>query len=144
MALTSLEMAELAAEAALGQRARDVIILDLREIASFTDFFVIGSGTSDTHLEGITEAIQDRLEEAAISPWKREGDRHANWLVLDYVDIVVHLFLQEARTYYNLERLWADAPRLPLPEIPESMITGPEFDVKLDEDWDDLDEYEEE
>lgn len=142
MALTSLEMAQLAAEAAISRRARDVLILDLRELASFTDFFIIGSGTSDTQLQGIQDAIVERLKDEGATPWKREGSRQANWLVLDYVEIVVHLFLQDARSYYNLERLWGDAPQLPLPDVPESMIMDAEFDAELDDDWDDLDEYE--
>ena len=131
MELNSQQIAQLAAEAALSRRANDVVILDLRGIASFTDFFVICSGNSDTHLEGISNAILEKLEENAVGLWHREGSRHDNWILLDYVDVVVHLFLREAREFYNLERLWADAPTV---ELPEAL-------VEYDEEYEGFDEF---
>jgi len=125
--LNSQQIAQLAAEAALSRRANDVVILDLRGIASFTDFFVICSGNSDTHLEGISNAILEKLEGNAVELWHREGSRNDNWLLLDYVDVVVHLFLREAREFYNLERLWADAPTV---ELPEAVV---EYDEEYEE-----------
>jgi ribosome-associated protein len=131
--LNSQQIAQLAAEAALSRRANDVVILDLRGIASFTDFFVICSGNSDTHLEGIFNAILEKLDENAVELWHREGGRHDNWLLLDYVDVVVHLFLREAREFYNLERLWADAPTVELPEVVVDDEEYEEFDEFLEE-----------
>ncbi|MFQ6039696.1 MAG: ribosome silencing factor [Candidatus Poribacteria bacterium] len=127
MELHSQQIAKLAAEAALSRRANDVVILDLRGIASFTDFFVICNGNSDTHLEGISNAILEKLEENAVELWHKEGSRNDNWILLDYVDVVVHLFLREAREFYNLERLWADAPTV---ELPEAVV---EYDEEYEE-----------
>ena len=131
MELNSRQIAQLVAEAALSRRANDVAILDLRGIASFTDFFVICSGNSDTHLEGISNAILEKLEENAVEIWHKEGNRSDNWILLDYVDVVVHLFLREAREFYNLERLWADAPTV---ELPEALIDD-------DEEYEEFDEF---
>ncbi len=128
MEINSLETAKLTAEAALSRRANDVVILDLRGIASFTDFFVICSGNSDAHLEGISNAILEKLEENKIELWHKEGTRNDNWLLLDYVDVVVHIFLREAREFYNLERLWADAPTVELPEAIAEYEKYEEFD----------------
>ena len=84
-------------------------ILDLRGLTTYTDFFVLSTATSDTHAGGVAEVVSERLLELGIKPWHVEGDRGANWLLLDYVDVVVHVFLAEARQFYALERLWADA-----------------------------------
>ena len=131
MDITSLETAKLLAEVALSRGAEYVVILDLKEIASFTDFFMICTGNSSRHLEGITNAILAKLKEQEIKPWHIEGERGADWVLLDYVDVVVHLFLEETREFYNLERLWADAPQVELPEVTE---------VEYAEEFDELDE----
>ncbi|MBI1922734.1 ribosome silencing factor [Candidatus Poribacteria bacterium] len=103
-------MVKAAAAVAVSRRARNTVILDLRGLAAFTDFFVICSGISDTQIEGISEGILEELEERwNARPWHREGEREADWILLDYVDFVVHVFLNEKRDYYNLERLWAEA-----------------------------------
>ena len=133
MEVKSQQIAQLAAEAALSRRANDVVILNLQGIASFTDFFVICSGNSDTHLQGISNAILEKLKENAVELWHREGSRDDNWILLDYVDVVVHLFLREAREFYNLERLWADAPTV---ELPEALIED-------DEEYEEFDEFDE-
>jgi ribosome-associated protein len=131
--IKSQQIAQLAAEGALSRKANDVVILDLRGIASFTDFFVICSGNSDTHLAGISNAILEHLGEHGVKLWHREGSRNDNWVLLDYVDVVVHLFLREAREFYNLERLWADAPMVELPEV----------SIEDDEQYEDFDEFDE-
>jgi len=131
--ISAQQIAQLAAEAALSRKANNVVILDLRGIASFTDFFVICGGNSDTHLQGISDAILEKLEEYAVELWHKEGGRNDSWILLDYVDVVVHLFLREAREFYNLERLWADAPMV---ELPEAI-------VKYDEEYEDLGEFDE-
>lgn len=121
--------AQLAAEAALSRKALDVRVLDLRGIASFTDFFVICSGTSDTHIEGVTSAIVEKMKEANQRLWHREGARKADWILLDYVDVVVHVFTRTAREFYELERLWSEAAPVPVDEA----------GVAVDPAWADVD-----
>jgi ribosome-associated protein len=114
----SLEIVKAAASAAVSRRAQNPVILDLRELDCFTDFFAIFSGISDVQVEGISEAILDELDENwNQQPWHREGAKKADWILLDYVDFVVHIFLEERRSYYSLERLWAEAPHVELPEM---------------------------
>ncbi|MCZ6681251.1 MAG: ribosome silencing factor [Candidatus Poribacteria bacterium] len=137
MAENTLETIRAAATAALNRRARNAVILDLREFASFTKFFVICSGISDTQIEGISEAILEELEENWNErPWHREGGRNADWILLDYVDFVVHVFLDEKRDYYNLERLWADAPQIEVPDVEASAEYSED-----DEEFDELEDY---
>jgi ribosome-associated protein len=109
--LIGKEIAEIAANSALDRRALDVVILDLKGLSSFADYFVICSGTSDTHVDGIARNIEDKLDEKGIKIWHREGERRSTWLLLDYIDVIVHIFLKDAREFYSLERLWGDAPR---------------------------------
>ena len=114
----TLDMVKAAAAAAISRRAQDGVILDLRELDGFTDFFAIFSGVSDIQVEGISQAVLEELESNwAQKPWHQEGARKADWILLDYVDFVVHVFLSERRAYYNLERLWAEAGRIELPEL---------------------------
>ena len=114
----TLDIVKAAAEAAMSRRAQDGVILDLRELDGFTDFFAIFSGVSDIQVEGISQAVLEELESNwSQKPWHQEGARKADWILLDYVDFVVHVFLSERRAYYNLERLWAEAGRIELPEL---------------------------
>ena len=114
----TLDMVKAAAAAAMSRRAQDGIILDLRELDGFTDFFAIFSGASDIQVEGISQAVVEELETNwEQRPWHQEGERKADWILLDYVDFVVHVFLSDRRSYYNLERLWAEANRIELPEL---------------------------
>lgn len=114
----TLDIVKAAAAAAMSRRAQDGVILDLRELDGFTDFFAIFSGVSDIQVEGISQAVLEELETKwEQRPWHQEGERKADWILLDYVDFVVHVFLAERRAYYNLERLWAEAGRIDLPEL---------------------------
>ena len=114
----TLDIVKAAASAAMSRRAQDGVILDLRELDGFTDFFAIFSGISDIQVEGISQAVLEELENNwAQKPWHQEGARRADWILLDYVDFVIHVFLAERRAYYNLERLWAEAERIELPEL---------------------------
>ena len=114
----TLDMLKAAAAAAMSRRAEDGVILDLRELDGFTDFFAIFSGNSDIQVEGISQAVLEELETNwEQKPWHQEGTRRADWILLDYVDFVVHVFLSERRAYYNLERLWAEAERIELPAL---------------------------
>jgi ribosome-associated protein len=91
------------------------VVLDLRHLKVFTDYFVICHGTSGRHALAISDAVEERLgKELERKPGHVEGRRVAEWILLDYIDFVVHVFTEEKRAYYGLERLWGDAPRLAL------------------------------
>lgn len=105
-------LVDIVSRAADSLSARDIVALDLRGLNDATDWFVIASGTSDTHVRGIANAVLRRLEEAGVRPHHIEGLTTGRWVLLDFVDVVVHVFHPEARAFYQLERLWDDAPRL--------------------------------
>jgi ribosome-associated protein len=105
------ESVELAIRAADDLSARDLVALDLHGLNDATDWFVIGSGTSDAHVRGIAQAVLDRLDSAGMRVHHVEGLTQGRWVLLDFVDFVVHLFHPEARAFYRLERLWTDAPQ---------------------------------
>jgi ribosome-associated protein len=97
--------------AASEKKAEDVLVLDLHGLSDACDFFVIASGRSDTQVRGIAEHVIDTLEQGGTgSPWHVEGMAAGRWVLLDYIDFVVHVFHHEVREYYQLERLWGDAP----------------------------------
>jgi ribosome-associated protein len=105
-------LATLAARAASSKQGQDVVILDVREVIAITDYFVIASGTSDRQVKTIAEEIERALRDSGVKPVRREGVEDARWVLLDFVDFVAHVFRREDREYYNLERLWADVPRV--------------------------------
>ena len=88
----------------------NVLILDLRELASFTDYFVICSADSDVQVKAISDELDKVLSDEGIKCWHREGLKALSWVLMDYVDVVVHIFKKDARQFYNLEKLWGDAP----------------------------------
>jgi ribosome-associated protein len=101
-----------AAEAARDKQATDVVVLDVAELLSITDYFVICSASSGRQLKTVIEAIEERVRrDLDLRPVRREGEADAGWRLLDYIDVVVHVFGDEERAYYDLERLWSDAPR---------------------------------
>ena len=104
-------LAESIAAAALDRKASDLAIIDLRDVSSVTDFFVICTGRSDVHVRAICDRVEEKLAEENERPVAREGISHARWALLDYGDVVVHVFQPEARRFYDLERLWSHAPR---------------------------------
>lgn len=98
-------------QAALEKRAKNVAVIDMREVSTIADYFVLCTGQSDLQLKAIKNAILDRIEETSDErPWHVEGEDHLQWVVLDYVDTVAHIFTAEKRSFYDLERLWGDAP----------------------------------
>jgi ribosome-associated protein len=101
-----------AVEAALGRKAEDLAVLDLREISSFTDFFIITHGNSSRQNAAIGEAVEAALKTRGLRPLSVEGLESAEWVLLDYGSLVVHVFSRAARDRYGLENLWGDAPRL--------------------------------
>jgi ribosome-associated protein len=109
LARGSEERSARAAEFALSKKAENVLSMDLRGLTSACDFFVIASGTSDVQVKAIADAIKDGLSGEGEKPWHVEGYEGKRWVLLDYVDVVVHVFDEETRDYYQLERLWGDA-----------------------------------
>lgn len=104
-----------AAELALERKGHGVLILDLRGISSATDFFVIASGTSDVQVKAIADNVLEELKKERVRPEHLEGLKGGRWVLLDYVDFVVHVFHPQARAFYQLENLWGDAPRWDAP-----------------------------
>jgi ribosome-associated protein len=110
----SREAALAAARAAVGKQARDVAILDVHGLIVITDYFVICSGGTERQVRTIVDEIEKALRDMDRKPVRREGETEGRWVLLDYVDVVVHCFAEEEREYYDLERLWRDAPRVEL------------------------------
>jgi ribosome-associated protein len=99
-----------AAEICLDHKANDVVMLDLAGITDMTDYFVIASGTSDTHVRSVAEHVVAEMAAAGVEVQASEGQTSGRWVVLDFVDFVVHVFHPSLREFYQLERLWGDAP----------------------------------
>jgi ribosome-associated protein len=109
--LSSKELAEIIADGMLEKKGFDVVILDLRKIhKAITDFFVICSGSSDTQIDAIANSVDEAVHKAIQeNPWHKEGQQNKEWILLDYVDVVVHIFKKDRREYYDIESLWGDA-----------------------------------
>jgi ribosome-associated protein len=103
----------LAARAALDRKAIDLVVLDVQGLSSVTDFFVVCSGRSTTHVASIADAVRVAMK-AEVRLLHAEGAPESGWMLLDYGDVLVHVFLDDTRVYYALERLWGDAPSVPL------------------------------
>ncbi len=97
------------AKLALTKKATDIKILDLRKLTTITDFFVICSGSSDPQVKAIADSVIDGSKILGERPWHKEGITRRNWVLLDFIDVVVHIFLPETRAFYGLEKLWGDA-----------------------------------
>jgi ribosome-associated protein len=111
-----------AARAASDKKAEDIVVLDVAALLVVTDYFVICTGRNDRQVKTIADAIEERLRvDLGVKPIGREGVREGRWVLLDFGDVVVHIFQPEEREFYRLEKLWSDAPRLALPED----VTGP-------------------
>ena len=114
MGQTTIELLQTAVRAAKSRKAADAVILDLRGISSVTDFFIICSGTSDINVKAIAEAVEETLKKEGHPPLGVEGRLEKTWILLDYVDFVVHVFHYEKRLAFALENLWEDAKRIPV------------------------------
>ncbi len=113
------------ARLALEKKANDVRALDVRERSSFTDFFLLCSGSSDRQVAAVARHIEDTLRKDGVRALGVEGLREGRWVLLDYGDFVVHVFLEETRRFYDLERLWSDAPRVAWEEpVPAAIAAG--------------------
>jgi len=111
--MDSKKLALLCRELADNRKAENIVILDLRELSSVTDYFVICTGTSEPHLRAIVDEITDQLrEEHAVRPRAMDGTLQTAWIVLDFFDVIVHVMRGDVREHYDLESLWGDAPRV--------------------------------
>ena len=123
-------LAKHVADLALSKKAQDVVIMNLRGLSSVTDFFVVCSGDTDTQIKAIADGISAGLAEQGIPVWHREVGS-PNWVLLDYVDVVVHVFHKHIRPFYNLEKLWGDAEikrvrdEVPVPKVKKTARTAP-------------------
>ncbi len=121
----SLETAQLCAEAADSKKAFNVVILDLRKLTYITDYFVICSGSSTTQVSAIAEEIEQLLGRSGKRPSHIEGLPEANWVLMDYGEVVVHIFDEQTRAFYSLEKLWSEATRMPLKARPAELNAAP-------------------
>ena len=116
-----LELARMAGRLALEKKGFDVRILKLKELSSVCDYFLIVSGEADIHVKAIAQAIIEGLKEAGERPMHVEGMVEGNWVLLDYIDVIVHVFKEPTRQFYSLERLWGDAP---IEELADEALAG--------------------
>ena len=119
----AIEKARAIVLAALDLKAEQIVVLDMREVSSFADVFVIATGRSDRHVRSIAESIAQRLAVLGDAPLGMEGQQEGRWVLIDANDVIVHVFDPETREAYDLERLWSDAPALAL--VPEQAEQAP-------------------
>ncbi len=105
-----------AIDLAKDRKGRDMLLLDLRGISNATDYFLLVTGTSDTHVKAVADHILEELREDGVKPMHIEGVRTGRWVLMDYIDFVIHVFHPAAREFYQLERLWGDAPSHAFPD----------------------------
>lgn len=106
----------LAVNAALEKKAKNIVILNIKNVTSFADYTVICSGTSDRQVQSIASAIEEGMKKAGALPLGIEGEKGGRWVLMDYADIVVHVFFEPVREFYDIERLWSDAPKMEVAE----------------------------
>ncbi len=113
----SVELSLLAATAAAEKKAEDIVAIDVSDQLAITDVFLLCSANSDRQVRAIVDSVEEALDAVDVDPVRREGERSGRWVLLDYLDFVVHVQHTEERRFYALERLWKDCPLIPLPEI---------------------------
>ena len=116
--MTSRTLAKKIADFALSKKASEVLMMDLRKLHAPADFFVVCSADSDTHVRAIADAVKHGTADIGVSLWHSEGFRALSWVLLDYSDVVVHVFKRDVRPFYNLERLWGDAKLIAVEDTP--------------------------
>jgi ribosome-associated protein len=122
----AIELAGIAAAAAADKLATGIIAYDVSEQLVITDVFLLCSAANDRQVRAIVDEIEDKLRAAGVRPVRREGEREGRWVLLDYLDLVIHIQHAEERIYYALERLWKDCPVIPLAEPVGAGVTGPD------------------
>jgi ribosome-associated protein len=98
--------------ASLKRKAKNLTILNVKELSSFADYFIVCSGTSDRQVQSIAASIRENLKEYGVIPLGIEGERLGKWVLMDYEDVIIHVFYEPIREFYDIERLWPDAPRM--------------------------------
>jgi ribosome-associated protein len=119
----SLAKASRIAKTVTDRKAEDVVVLDMRELASFADVFILATGTSDRHVRAIADAVEECALALGERPLGVEGHEEGRWILLDLGDVIVHVFQREVREHYDLERLWSEAPRLVLIDAEAVSVT---------------------
>jgi ribosome-associated protein len=113
----AVELVRIAANAAADKLAADIIAYDVSDQLVITDAFLLCSASNDRQVRAIIDEIEEKLQRVGAKPARREGEREGRWVLLDYIDIVIHVQHADERVYYALERLWKDCPEIPLPEV---------------------------
>ncbi len=122
--ITSEEKALKIAKLIDDKKGSNIKILELKDLTIIADYFVICSCESTTQVKALTEYVDEMMKKEGIRPLGIEGFNHAHWVLMDYNDVIVHIFLEEQRYYYDLERLWLDAPRIPLEKVEKEIIAN--------------------
>jgi len=102
--------------AILEKKAGRLVILKVKEISSFADYFIVCDGSSDRQVQAIAASVQEKMKKSGILPLGVEGESAGRWVLMDYADVIIHIFYQPIREFYDLERLWADVPRMEIPD----------------------------
>jgi ribosome-associated protein len=122
-AISSWDKTLLVARSALEKKAYDLVVMEVRDLTSIADYFVICSGRSDRQVQSIAQGIEGYLGHSVISPLSIEGANRGHWVLMDFADVIVHIFYEPVREFYDLDGLWGHAPRVELPE-PYSSLVG--------------------
>ena len=115
--MTPKEVAAVAAKALEDRKGVDVTLLEIADVTTIADYFLICTGTSSTHVKSLCDAVEEAMDKAGEPVLRREGHRSGTWVLLDFGCLVVHVFTEETRQFYDLERLWSDAKRVDLGEV---------------------------
>jgi ribosome-associated protein len=115
--MTSLEQAKEIVKVMDKKKAKDIKLVEIRNLSSLGDYFVIASAASNTQVKAIADEVEEEMTKLGFEPNKVEGRQSAQWILLDYYDVMVHVFQEEARSFYNLERLWSDAPQVDISDL---------------------------
>lgn len=115
--LAGHDLAQICARAALDTKAEDLVILDVRGLTTFTEYFVIMTGKSTRHVQALADAVERELRSKRVRSSKAEGLQEGKWVLLDFDDVVAHIFYHEQRDFYNLEGLWSEAKRIPVESV---------------------------
>jgi ribosome-associated protein len=121
-AISSWDKVLLLTRFALEKKARDLVVMEVRELTSIADYFIICSGSSDRQVQSIAQGIDDNLSAAGHSPLSVEGANRGHWVLMDFSDVIVHVFYEPVREFYDLEGLWGHAPRVDLPEPYSTLV----------------------
>ena len=125
---TATNLAKVAAQAAADKLAKDILLVDVSDRLAITDVFVIATGANERQVASIVDAVEEKMREAGTKPARREGERDGRWVLLDFIDVVVHIQHSEERVFYALDRLWKDCPTIPFVDaaVPNTGATAPE------------------